>query len=52
MMCVDKSCRKPKFKSMHVEGTGALHIPHIKNKVKYKEIETIDGVEISSVEKV
>ena len=51
MMCVDKSCRKPKFKSMHVEGTGALHIPHIKNKVKYKEIETIDGVEISSVEK-
>ena len=51
MMCVDKGCRKPKFESVHVEGTGALHIPHIKNKVKYKEVETIGDVEISSVEK-
>ena len=50
-MCVDKGCKTPKFESVHIEGTGAVHVPHIKNKVKYKEVETIGGLDISSVEK-
>jgi hypothetical protein len=42
---------QPRYKVVHSTGSGAVHIPHIKNEIKYKEIETIDGVVISSEEK-
>jgi hypothetical protein len=43
--------KKAKYKVVHSTGSGALHIPHIKNEIKYKEVETVGDVEISSEEK-